>query len=488
MRGKKLEIHQLFLLIITTLLAGLISGIIFKPTYLILLGFFIFLGVVIYKKKILLAFLFLFVFILGTVRSLSFKNHIEELSLQLLNQQQAAIIYGKILTDPEETTKSQKFVLLTYRIDDQPIRAKLLVYLEKDNDFHKGEKIKIKGTIKSPPKFSDFDYQEYLLKQGIVGVIYYPEVQAKEKAKFFWELIYKIKKRSDRIFSENLPYPENVLAKAIILGKKKNLPEEIKENFNKAGIRHITAISGMHITILLGILMSFLIVLGLWRQQAGWLSLLIVFLYIVFIGFQPSALRAAIMGAGFVLAQIFGRLPDAIRFLLLAATTMLLFNPFLVYNVGFQLSFLAATGINYLTPYFNNKLKRILKITSVRNILAMTFAAQIFTLPLLLYHFGYFSFSSFIANILVVPLMPVFIGLGISALFLGIISSWLSFVVFLPLFIVVHYILLIADFFAKFSFLVVNIKTSLALTVIYYLGLVFAIRKISKKQQPWFLE
>lgn len=479
---KKIATHRLFLYCIIGLILGLVLGIFLELSQVVLVSFFIFGITAIYKKEILAPFLILGFAIFGAIYSFYFKINIEKTRQEIFSYNQPVIIYGQIIEDPQETENSQKFIVLTKEINNRPIKTKLLLYFSKERKFYKKEEIKIRGTIEEAPVFGEFNYKEYLFRQGVLGVLYYPEILEIKNSNFFWRIIAKIKDKEEKIFLEALPYPENTLAKAIILGKKQELPQTIKEIFNKSGIRHITAISGMHITILISVLMSFFIALGLWRQQAGWLAIFFIFLYVVFIGFQPSALRAAIMGTGLILAQIFGRLPDAIHFLLLAAAIMLLFNPFLIYNIGFQLSFLAAAGINYLTPFLNSKLlKKVPNTAGLRNILAMTFAAQIFTLPLVLYHFGYFSFASFLANILIVPLMPIFIGLGILALILGLISFWLSFVVFLPLFLVARYIILIAGFFAKFSVLTLNLRISLVLVIIYYLILFFALFFLLKK-------
>ncbi len=488
MRSKKLEKGKIFLLLLAFSVLGLSIGTMLRLSYLCWLSFFFFVTVLFYKRNILLAFSIAIVFIFSACYAFNFTKNIASAKEALFSQKTPVSIYGKIITYPQETENSQKFVLSVEKVNQVKMKTKILAYFSKDKNFYKGERIRILGEIKEPSSFEDFDYKNYLYKQGIVGIIYYPELKEVKEANFLYKIIDGVRKRANKIFSENLPYPENCFVKAIVLGEKRKLPEKLKEIFNKSGIRHITAISGMHIVILLNILTSFFISLGLWRQQAGLLSLFFIVLYIFFIGFQPSAVRATIIGGGIIVAQIFGRLPDTTRFLLLAAVAMLFVNPFLIYDIGFQLSFLAAAGINYLTSFLNKKLKRVPNVCSLRNILSMSLGAQIFTIPLLLYHFGYFSLLSFLTNILVVPLMPLLLVLGIFALISGFISYWLSFFFLLPLFIISRYIIWVASIFSQLTIFILNLKVSLILVILYYLCLFVLIRKILNKQRYWFLK
>jgi len=479
---------EIFLFSLVSFVGGILSRLFLNFSQSILLGIFIFLFFFFFRKEKVLALLFL-IFIIGSFRVNQFIYNLEtSLLLKLNDANQEVTIIGKIIREPEIKQDYQKLTIDIKKLNEKRTKGKILVYAERNNQYVQNEKLKLAGKLITPPEFEDFNFREYLKKQGIISLMYYPRVEIEKEANWFYGFLIKLKQRIRNLFNENLPYPENQLLRAIVLGDKKELPDNLKQSFNKSGMRHITAISGMHITILMNILIIFLIELGFWRKQAGIITILFIFLYILFIGFQPSAIRAAIIGLGLILAQILGRLPDAIRFLLLAAAIMLLINPFLFYDIGFQLSFLAATGINYLTPFFNSKLKRIPKNGGIRNILAMTFAAQIFTLPLLLYHFGYFSLLSPVSNLLVVPLIPFVIGLGFLGIIIGLISSWLSFIIFAPLFVLLWYIVFIANLISKFSFFALNAKISLALVILYYIGLFFVMRRIIRKRNYWLLE
>jgi len=189
------------------------------------------------------------------------------------------------------------------------------------------------------------------------------------------------------------------------------------------------------------------------------------------IGAPASAVRAGIMAALLMTAQYFGRLSLASRAVLFAATLMLLFNPLLLrLDVGFQLSFLAILGIVYLQPTFFNYLKKIPNPTffPIRITFSATLAAQIFTLPILIYNFGRIPLLSPIANVLIVPFLApftiLFFVFGMGAMIFWLFGFLLSF----PAWISLTYITKIVDFASKIPFI------SLALENIHWLWLLIA--------------
>lgn len=191
--------------------------------------------------------------------------------------------------------------------------------------------------------------------------------------------------------------------------------------------------TGMHILIVSTILFSFFLFLGFWKRQAIIASLISIFLFIALTGFQTSSIRAGIMGSLFLIGPFFGRKSDSIRALILSGLIMLVFNPFLIYDAGFQLSFAAALGIILLSSTFKKYLKS--------DILAATFSAYIFTLPILIYSFGQLSLVGPITNLLVLPIMPIL-------MVAGFIASLFSFLSFIPL-IFLTYIVKITEIFSQ---------------------------------------
>ena len=267
---------------------------------------------------------------------------------------------------------------------------------------------------------------------------------------------------------------------------KRKLSEDLKQKLNIAGVRHITAISGMHIMILSGILMYLGIALGLYRGQAFYFAIILLLLFIIMVGAPASAIRAGIMGGLFLLAQKVGRLKSASRVIVFAAAVMLAFNPLLLkLDVGFQLSFLAVMGIIYLMPIFQYYFLKWFPIKFLGGLLSMTLAAQVFTLPILIYNFGYVSLVAPFTNVLVVPLLPYIMISGFIFGLSGMILQSLGWVLSWPSWLLLTYLVIVVDFFSQAP------KASFAISwiwlMVFYLILGLITWRLNEKQKLKFL-
>jgi competence protein ComEC len=205
--------------------------------------------------------------------------------------------------------------------------------------------------------------------------------------------------------------------------------------------------------------MSFLIMMGLKRPDAFYFAIFFISFYIILTGLPASGIRAGIMGGLYLLAQKLGRQSMGIRVIVLACAVMLIFNPLLLfYDVGFQLSFLAVIGLIYLEPIFTKMLNFFIKILPLLDkektkgfvkIVSATFAAQVFTMPIIVYSFGNISFVSLITNLLVLPIVYWLMIFGFLSAFIGIFSVTLGWVISLPCYFLLNYFLWIIDFFSQ---------------------------------------
>jgi len=297
---------------------------------------------------------------------------------------------------------------------------------------------------------------------------------------FSFEPLSFLKNRFEKVIEENLSPPQSFLLSALVLGNKREISAEWKEKLNRSGLRHIVAISGMHIVILSSFLLWLGLALGLHKYRAIYLSLLLIWLFIFMIGSPVSALRAGIMGSLMLLCERWGRKSSSLRALLYAGFVMILFNPLLLKeSVGFQLSFLASFGIISLSPLIKRFLKKVLKKGSLAELLSLNFSAQIMTLPLLIYYFGQFSLVSAFSNLLVVPFLPYLMMIGFCFVVFG---SFLSFLFLFPVWLLLSYVVKIADFFSGLSFSVLQLNIHwFWVFAIYALILVFVWR-IKKRQ------
>jgi competence protein ComEC len=255
-----------------------------------------------------------------------------------------------------------------------------------------------------------------------------------------------------------LPAPESGLLLGLLLGGNDWLSQAVQDNFSRTGLTHIVAVSGYNVTIVAEYLMLLGIFLGLWRQQAFWLASVGIFLFVVMVGFPASAVRAGVMGGLLLWAMKNGRLANAQNAIVFAASAMLVANPLLLrWDVGFQLSFLATLGIVYFYPVIERYSIRKQGISFFSELLFLTLSAQIFVLPIILNNFQKFPVISLLANLLVLPIIPLTMLLGFlmivfSFIFppMAIIFSWL---VYLPL----RYETLIVEWLANWKFSSVEI-------------------------------
>ena len=220
--------------------------------------------------------------------------------------------------------------------------GKILITTPNYPEYNYGDVLKINGKLQFPAVFEDFNYKQYLAKDKIYYVMYYPKIEllTKNQGNKIFSAILKSKHRVTDKIETLMPFPEASILEGIILGNKQIFSEKIKNDLSVTGTSHITAISGMNIVIISDIVMIFLIGLGFWRRQAFWIAAILIILFIFMVGAPASAVRAGIMGIILLYAKKIGRLSDSARIMIFACAIMLIFNPcFLRYDVGFQLSF-----------------------------------------------------------------------------------------------------------------------------------------------------
>ncbi len=233
--------------------------------------------------------------------------------------------------------------------------------------------------------------------------------------------------------SQIFPAPESALLSGILLGFDNNIPPDIQAAFRKTGTTHIIAISGFNISILVALFSAFFF--RLFGTRKGILATTIALLvYVLLTGASPSVVRAAIMGSLGLFASLLGRRQNGINSLAFVCTIMCIINPFLPWDISFQLSFLSTLGLilfaEPMVEWARHILARLLPSHSMGNVaekigeyVLFTLAALIMTFPVMAYHFHAFSWLSFFTNPLILPVQPAVMILGGLSLLLGMI--WL---------------------------------------------------------------
>lgn len=308
----------------------------------------------------------------------------------------------------------------------------LLVRLEGDETYSYGEVIRLRGKLITPPEGGEFSYREYLSRQGIHSFMSLAKVTRLPYPRagnplLSW--VYDLKDKMLGIIYEIFPDPEASLLAGILLGVDNGMSAQVQQAFRDTGTAHIIAISGFNITILAGLFMViFSRLLG--RIKGALAAAVGIAFYALLVGAEPSVLRAAIMGGLGILARQVGRRQTALNSLAFTAVCMCLFDPFLPWDVGFQLSFFATLGlIVYAQPFETWALRLLNRITLparaekiagyISTFVLFTLAAQLTTLPIQAWHFGRISLVSLFANALILPVQPAVMLLGGLALLGG---------------------------------------------------------------------
>ncbi len=237
------------------------------------------------------------------------------------------------------------------------------------------------------------------------------------------QALHALRRRLEAGLAAALPEPHAGLLIGFLLGGSAALPADFREAFRTVGLSHLVAVSGFNVTLVAGALAA---VAGpAFGQRAGWLLAATgVVLYTGLVGAPPSALRAAAMALIGLAAQALGRPRDALAALAAAAVALTAWEPLLLADLGFQLSLLATTGLITLEPVLARPLQR-LPAWAAEGV-AATLAAEAFVLPLQAATFHAVSPLSPLANLLVVPLVPVLMALGLPVAIVGVVAPALA--------------------------------------------------------------
>jgi competence protein ComEC len=311
--------------------------------------------------------------------------------------------------------------------------------------YRNGEKLKISASLRVEPRrtgnLQKFDlmgvkivtwaYPEYHYGDRIeaIGVIKNQELAFPEitviggKKSSLGSFLLSWRTRFEAVYQKTLPEPQSSLLSGIVLGSKSSLPPGLYLAFQKTGIMHIVVASGMNVTIIAGTMISFLL-LFLSRRLAVVVSCVLIWFYVGLAGAEAPIVRAGIMATLTFLALFLGREAEAWRILGITGFIMLFLDPMLLFDLGFQLSFMATFGIVFFSPLFNSWFERVPPL--IRNDLGQTLGAQIATLPIIVLSFGGYSWISPVVNLLIVSTLPVIMRLGLIGLAVPVVL-WLTY-------------------------------------------------------------
>jgi len=318
--------------------------------------------------------------------------------------------------------------------------GKILLKIKHPTDrFNYGDLIHFSGYLYSPypsKNPSAFDYRKYLNSKEIFACMsleHDSEITLREKKRsnfFISGIVLPVKHYILSFFKRNLANPHQSILSGFVLGERRSIPKEIYKLFTDTGTLHLLAISGSNVALVV------FIFFGLFRllRVPHRVSLVLVFPLILIFSFvtgnQPSVVRASIMASLFLLSLLVERERDILNLWALAALVILFINPSTLFDVGFQLSFMATLGLILWVPKLESLFLSRFRSRFLKSYVALPFfvslSAQLFTYPITAYYFNLISAYSLFANLLIVPLTGLVVMVGVISALLSLISLKLS--------------------------------------------------------------
>ncbi len=358
---------------------------------------------------------------------------------------------------------------LTVLLEQATTRTRVFVYVYRYPLIEVGSRISFRCSLQRVQRMGSFAFDMYAAARGVTALCRYPLIKGVARTRSAYGGLFALKDFISAQFSRALPEPEHGFVQAIILNHGSELSPEVRENFAKTGLTHVISISGLHMSLLVVAVEAMLVFFGAGRRLRVVVVMLLVSGYLILLGFPAPAVRSAIMSIFFIGAKLVGRPYDGWHVLVLVAAIMVAMNPFiLVFDIGFQLSFLALAGISLTSGFFRHLLSWLPTRFGLQEVVAVTLAAQTLLWPLSAYYFQVVSLIAPLANVaiimLLVPLMvlafllPLFSLLPPAYLFI----SW-------PLFFLVKLMLAIAATSARIPFAFVTLALPLWSMLLSYL-------------------
>lgn len=349
-------------------------------------------------------------------------------ALQKIEMQLPAEFEGRVIVLGDPVTKEEYQRIVISPVDEEFRGVKFIAFQSLYPKYQAGQQLGVSCSLEKPENRGEkFNYIRYLAKNDIYRICKKGSVEVlRGDGKKFFSLI-ALRRSIEGKLGMLLPEPESSYLEGLLLGGSDRLPSDVAESFRLTGTTHVVAVSGYNITIVASAVSAFFLFLGMWRRQAFWFSVFGIFLFVILVGAPSSAVRAAIMGVIVLWAARNGRLASSGRALLLTATLMILWSPLiLVYDTGFQLSFIATIGIVYVYGPLSEKLKITNDFLELKSIVLITLSAQLSVTGIIIYQFGVLSPFSLLANLVILPLIPFIMLGGALVIFLSFAAPFLA--------------------------------------------------------------
>jgi competence protein ComEC len=362
----------------------------------------------------------------------------------LLNlDRQHVVMTGVVTRPPQLRPRRMRLVVAPETVTGHagPIRrprGRVQVVLRGHHKVRYGDRVQVVGRLLRPPEAGnpgEFSYRDHLAAEGIKALL------APGRSGTFKLLehgqgqpllaaVFAARERVLAVFAKALPGRPGALLASLLLGDDGAIEPQMTQAFKRAGLLHVLVVSGAQV----GLVMASVVWLGrLLRAPPAVIAALsggAVVGFALMAGWVPSVARAAIMAVAAAVAMAWARSYDATAALSLASLILLSSSPLLLFDPGFQLSFVATWALLYVAPVLQ---KRVPGSSALRTLVSMTIAAQVAVVPVLAFHFQQVSLTGFIANLLVVPVVAVLVPAGFMISVIGLIAPWAAGIAAWPL-------------------------------------------------------
>lgn len=335
-----------------------------------------------------------------------------------INEKEEIDVVGYVKNIEKTKNDKYKFILRTISINNKNSFENILVYTNYLYNIDEGAKVHIKGTAYYPNQKTNYaGYNEELLFKidKITYKLYADNINVLKYNKIK-SYLNKFKNNIFSIYDSILPYKESNILKAMILGEKSFLDDEIINLYKTSGIYHILAISGLHI----GILSMFLtkIFKMLFKRFGYILTIICLILYCIFTNYSSSTIRATIMAITILLAFLIYRRPDFISSISLSAIILLFVNPYNLFDIGFLYSYVSVFSIAFLGGRFCT----LYNLEGIKKAFVISFFVCLSIKPITAYYFYNISILDVFINILILPFMSIVVIIGFLVTIIGIFS------------------------------------------------------------------
>lgn len=404
----------------------------------------------------------------------------------------SAIVEGRVI-GADLTDRGVAYTVDALRIDDASRSDRIRLEAPISSRAVIGDRVRASCVLEQPQAFDGFAYDRFLAAKSTYAICRSSSAPFVISPPFRWGVggslsdhfylfIGSLHAWIDDRTRSILPEPQATLLLGLLIGEN-DFSDRWSTAFQITGTSHIVAASGYNVSVLAEIMMIAFVSIGLYRRQAYPLVIASIVLFVIVAGAGAAVIRAGVMGVLAITARHLGRHASPRNIIAVTIGAMLLVEPRLLRDdVGFQLSAAATVGLILLTDRIAPFLKRVPTSFGLRESLASTLAATIATLPITLLSFGQLSVIAPLVNLLVLPLIPYAMGLGVIAIVVGLIVPMIGVWIALPAWTALVTMTGIIDAASRLPFASTAIPPSIAI-VVTMLGLavtVTMIRKLNK--------